>query len=237
MTVARSVVLLALCLILCAWVPKPPRRDINSIGIIAAVGGTCLFEHVSDAAFESIGPPEATFLEISDQGIDDAVTNIVATRLSPRYRVQPITIEHQDFDTWTYESLARYIRGLPVPEAPVDAYLLILRDWRSDEIGGSDHPLAGLGLYRRDFRGSQRYGVFASYRLVLMEPERGGIVASRAALLPDGHLPSLPAASWLWPRTQNNLTGAQRDALHADFLKLINESLPGALKQLGFATK
>ena len=222
----------------CAWAPKPPHPEIKSIGIIADVGDTCMFERVTNRPFEWIGPPKAGFLEISGWRIDDEVTKAVTATLEPRYSVQAIAIEHQDFDTWTYQSLSRRVRELPVPEIPVDAYLLILRDWRADDIGRSDHQVGGLGLYRRDFpRGGARYGVFASYRLVLMEPDRGEIIASRAALLPNGQLPWLPVASSLWPRTQNHLSDTQDKSLHAEFLALIGEALPATLRQLGLATR
>lgn len=225
-------------LFLAAWAPKAPYVHIRSIGVIAALGDTCMFEHVTDKPFQWIGPPEASFLEISDWNIDDDVTKAIGAALAPRYSVQSIPIEHQDFDTWTHESLTRHIRELPVPETRVDAYLLVLRDWQADAIGGSDHQLAGLGLYRRDLpRRGRRVAVYASYRLVLMEPEHGGIIASPNALLPDGRLPSLPVSSSLWPRTQNDLTDRQHQALHAAFMALIGRSLPGTLRQLALATK
>jgi len=234
----RVVLAILPALLLGAWFPTPAHTDIRSIGIIAAIGDSCMFEHVTDKPFEWIGPTNASFLEISDWGIDDEVTKTIAAVLAPAYRTQSIAIEHQDFDTWTHDSLQRRIHELPVPETPVDAYLLILREWQSDAIGGSDHQLGGLGFYRRDFPGGRhRYGLFASYRLVLMEPDRGVILASRVAVLPNGHLPWLPVSLPLWPRTQNDLTDMQRDTLHADLLKLIGASLPATLRQLGLPTK
>jgi hypothetical protein len=221
---------------LCAAGPKLASHAIKSVGIIAALGDTCMFERVQNKPFEWIAPPEASFLEISGWGIDDDVTTAIAKRLGPRYRVQAITIEHQDFDTWTWESLSRRIRELPIPQSPVDAYLLVLRDWQHDEIGGTDHELGGLGLYRRDLQGGdRRLGVFASYRLLLADPDSGNIIASRPALLPDGALSWLPAAASLWPRNQNDLTEAQHRTLQSGFVKLIDESLPNTLNQLGLA--
>lgn len=211
---------------------------IHSLGIIAALGDTCMFERVPDRAFQSIAPPEASFLEISDWGIDDSVEHEIARSLGGRVRVQSIDISKQDFDTWTYESLGRHIRELPLPEIPVDAYLLILRDWRSDEIGGSDHEIGGLGLYRRDFSGgSRRFGVFASYRLLLANPDTGEIIAEVPALLPNGKLPWLPAAPSLWPPTQNDLSDVQRLELRNDFVKLIGATLPFALRKLEQQTR
>ncbi|HEX3429430.1 MAG TPA: hypothetical protein VHT03_00975 [Rhizomicrobium sp.] len=225
-------------LLLCAWAPKAPPLRIHSIGIIAAVGDTCAFERVPDRPFEWIGPPEARFLEISDWGIDDDLTKSVAAALKPVYATQAISIEHQDFDTWTYDSLTHHIRELPMPEVPIDAYLLILRDWRADDIGGSDHSLVGLGVYRRDRpEGRARYGVFAAFRLILLEPERGRMIASRAAVLPNGQAPWLPVSASLWPRTENDLTDAQRDAFRGDFLRLLDAALPNSLAKIGLVTK
>ena len=223
---------------LCASAPNAPHVDIRSIGIIAALGDTCMFERVGNAPFEWIGSPQASFLEVSDWGIDDAVIKAITGTLDTHYTIQSIAIEHQDFDTWTDHSLALRVRELPVPETPVDAYLLILRDWRGDEIGNSSHQVAGLGLYRRDLpHGGRRTAVFASYRLVVVEPDRGRIIASRAVSLPDGRLPWLAISPALWPRTQNDLSGAQRETLQADFIKLIDATLPFTLPRLGLQTK
>jgi hypothetical protein len=237
----RSGALLAL-FVLCgvgtsiARVPAPTLSHVKSIGIIASVGDTCMFERVPASRFGWIAPPQATFLEISDWGIDDTVTAEITKRLSARYKVQGIAIEHQDFDTWTWDTLGKFIRELPVPEVPVDAYLLVLRDWRGDGIGHSVHKVGGLGLYRRDLvGGNEKLGVFASYRLVLMDAENGNILASRTALMPDGSLPWLPAARAFWPHTQNDLSDAQRRELQADFLKLIGQTLPDALGRIGLS--
>jgi hypothetical protein len=228
------IVLVIISIVLCGAPAGAAPQSIKSIGLITALGDTCMFERVPNSPFEWIAPPEASFLEISDWGIDEHVAHAIAKSLGAHYRVQAIDIEHQDFDTWTYESLARHIRELPIPEKPVDAYLVVLRDWQGDAIGGSDHQLGGLGVYRRDFpHGEERLGVFASWRLVLSDPDSGEAIVTRAATLPDGHVPWLSASPALWPRTQNDLTDAQRHELRSDFVKLIDETLPRALTQIG----
>jgi hypothetical protein len=238
---SRAMTIIGLRLAICAGSalllsgsgPKAPLPTIRSLGIIAALGDTCMFEDVPDVAFEWIKPPKASFLEISDWGIDDEVTNAIGKQLAPRYKIQSISIEHQNFDSWTYESLARRIRELPIPETPVDAYLLVLRDWRHDAIGNTDHQLGGLGLYRRDRRGgADHFGVFASYRLVLLNAINGNLIASRPALSPDGRLPWQSTSSSLWPSNTNDPGDAQKHELRADFLRLIGTTLPPTLRQL-----
>jgi hypothetical protein len=219
-----------------ARVPTPTLAHVKSIGIITSIGDTCMFERVPASRFEWITPPQASFLEITDWGIDDTVATEITKLLSARYKVQSIAIEHQDFDTWTWETLRRHIRELPVPEVSVDAYLLVLRDWRADGIGHSDHQVGGLGLYRRDLRdGGERLGAFASYRLVLMDAENGNLLATRPAIMPDGSLPRAHATRALWPRTQNDFNDMQRRELQTDFLELIGETLPSALGRIGLS--
>jgi len=235
--ISKSILAVFGLLVLAAWAPKPAHLHIKSVGVIAALGDTCMFVHVRDTPFQWIGPPEAGFLEISDWGLDDEVAKLVETALGPRYNVQSIPIEHQDFDTWSYASLTRRVRELPVPVTPVDAYLLVLRDWHPDAIGGSDHHLVGLGLYRNDLvHGRGRYGEFAAYRLVLMEPDRGKVLASVPGILLTAEFPTLPAKPTLWPRTQNDLTDRQRETLRENFLSLMVNSLPVTLEWLGLAT-
>jgi hypothetical protein len=194
-----------------------------------------MFERVPGTALDWIEPPQASFLEISDWNIDNEVTNTIAKQFKPPYRLQPIAIEHQDFDAWTYSSLARHIRELPIPETPVDAYLLVLRDWQRDGIGNTDHQVGGLGLYRHDRPGGlRRFGAFASYRLVLLDANTGDLIASHPAVLHDRRLPWLPASASLWPPTPNDLNADQRGMLKSDFIELIDHTLPRALKQMGF---
>ena len=229
----HKVIVACFAFALCAWTPKAAHREIRSIGVIAAVGDICMFEHVTDSSLDWIRTPQATFLEISDWGLDDVITAEITKLLGAHYRLQPIAIEHQNFDTWTWNSLRRHIRELPIPEKPVDAYLLVLRNWHRDEIGGSTHPIVGLGLYHRDVKGGfERVAVFASYRLALLDPDTGNVIAERAAILPGNHIPWLPASATLWPRTQNELTKAQRQELDAEIKKLIGASLPSVLREL-----
>lgn len=231
----RVLVCCGAIIVLSGQARDPSLPKIKSIGVIAAIGDTCMFERIPDRPFAWIAPPQASFLGISDWGLDDEVTDAITKRLKTRYRVQTISFEHQDFDAWTYQSLARHIRELPLPETPVDAYLLVLRDWRHDDIGGTNHDVGGLGLYRRDVdRRAPRVGVFASWRLVLANPDNGSIIATLPALLPDGRLPWLPAAPSFWSRSQNDLTGTQRRTLRSDFAELVDASLPGTLKRMGF---
>ena len=231
----RAALAFGIVALLSGVAPAPSNPNLRSIGIIAALGDTCMFERIPNTPLEWIAPPMARFLEISDWGIDDEIARAITARLRPHYRVQPIAVEHQDFDSWTYDSLARNIRELAIPERPVDAYLLVLRDWRHDSIGNTNHQLGGLGLYRRDPHGGRsRYAVFAAYRLVLLDPNSGVVIVSRPALATGGRLPWIPASPSLWPHDWSNPDDRQRSRLRADLISLIDATLPAALKQIGF---
>jgi len=200
-------------------------RTIKTVAVISALGNTFLFERVPSKDFEWLGPPDSHFLEISDWAIDPAVTRTVSAALAKRFTVKPIVFRPADFSTWDYSNLKTATLGLNGDPA-IDAYVLILRDWRPDEIGYSVHWLGGLGLYSKDRPGRRpKTGVFVSYRIVVVDALTGDTIISRAALLPKNALPWLPEDAALWPKTQNDLTDAQKATLSAAETRLIDATL------------
>jgi hypothetical protein len=206
----------------------PAHTKIKTVAIISAIGETFMFEHVRATPFEWAGSPDTSFFEISDWGVDDLVNREATSVLSKRFSVKPVKYEEADFDTWTWASLLRTIRALPLPEDDIDAYVLILRDWRPDEIGHSVHQVAGLGLYRRDGRA----GTFAAYRIVVVDAHTYEVLASREALSSEGRLPWTPTGPSLWPKTQNDVTDAQKTTLQSGLNALIEMTLVSTLKRL-----
>jgi hypothetical protein len=85
------------------------------------------------------------------------------------------------------------------------------------------HQVAGLGLYRRDSSG--RAGVYAAYRIVIVDAHTYKILASREALTTDGGLPWSPAAPSLWPKTQNDMTDTQKTTVQSGLNALIEKTL------------
>jgi hypothetical protein len=190
--------------------------------VISALGNTFLFERIPHGNLAWLGPPDSHFLEISDWSLDPMIAKGVTAALAKRFTVKPIVFRPADFSTWDYANLKHASLDLNGDPA-IDAYVLILRDWRTDEIGYSVHALGGLGLYRNDR--AAKAGVFASYRIVVVDALTGDTIASRAALLPDRKLPWLPVAAALWPATPNALSDTQRATLDAAETKLIDATL------------
>lgn len=202
----------------------PPADEMRSVAVISAIGETFMFEHVRDRAFEWFGPPDASFLEVSDWGIDDLVVRDATAFLSRRFKVVAAKYQEADFDTWTPFNLTRHIRELPLPDDTVDAYILILRDWRADEIGCSVHDIGGLGLYRRDGSGGAKVGVYAAWRVVIVDAHSDEILASQPAVLAGGRLPWLPAAELVSPNTQNDLSDGEKSILQAGVKTLLQRT-------------
>jgi hypothetical protein len=203
----------------------PDLARIRTVAIISAVGESFAFERVHSSTFEWFAPPDAHYLEISDWKIDDDVTRAVTAILSKRVTIKKVFFQRVDFGTWNYAILRQNIFKLN-GDPGIDAYILILRDWHYDAIGNSVHDLQGLGLYRRDvLSGESPEGVYASYRIVVIDANTGAIFASRAAAMPDGSLPWMKTSQSLWPKTPNDLTDAQQKSLSADLALLIGETL------------
>jgi hypothetical protein len=210
-------------------------RTIKTVAVISALGNTFLFERVPAKDFEWLGPPDSHFLETSDWALDPSVTRAVTAALAKRFTVKPIVFRPADFSTWDYSNLKNAALNLNGDPA-IDAYVLILRDWRPDEIGYSVHWLGGLGFYRKDRpSGHPKLGVFASYRIVVVDALTGDTIASRAALLPNNAQPWLPEDAALWPKTPNDLTDVQRTALSAAETKLIDATLLPTLSAMRLA--
>ena len=210
----------------------PSHTKIKTVAIISTIGETFMFEHVRASPFEWIASPDTSFLEISDWGVDDLVNRDASAVLSKRFAVKPVKYEEGDFDTWTWSSLFHTIRELPLPEDDIDAYVLILRDWRPDEIGHSVHEVAGLGMYSRDPVGGARAGIFAAYRIAIIDAHTYEVLASREALTADGRLPWSPTAPSLWSKSQNDMTDAQKATLQSGLSALIEKTLTPTLAGL-----
>lgn len=205
-------------------------RHIRTVAVISAVGNTFLFQHVTNGRLEWLGPPDSHFLEISDWALDADIAQQATQALAKHFAVRPVAFVPGDFSSWDDALLKRAALDLNGDPA-IDAYVFVLRDGHYDAIGHSVHDLDGLGIYRCD----TRYGVFASYRIVLVDALTGDTIASRAALMPDGNLPWLPVDAALWPKTPNNLSEAQRARLVADETKLVAATLPRTLAAMGLA--
>jgi hypothetical protein len=204
-------------------------RGIRTVAVISALGNTFLFQRVPKGTFTSLAPPDSQFLEISDWSLDPMIEKTVSAALARYFTVKPIVFRRADFSAWDYSNLKHATLDLNGDPA-IDAYVLVLRDWRADEIDYSVHALGGLGLYRKD--DPTKVGVFASYRIVVIDALTGETIASRAALLPNGKLPWLPLSAALWPATPNALTETQRTTLDAALTKLIDATLLRTLVQM-----
>ena len=124
-------------------------RRIHTVAVLSALGQSFAFERVPDTAFEWLGPPESSFLEISDWQLDAQIERATEAALAQRFVVKPVAYEPANFSSWSVALLRRAAFDLNDDPA-IDAYVLILRDWRADTIGDSVHEIGGLGLYRRD---------------------------------------------------------------------------------------
>jgi len=213
----------------------PDLARIRTVAIISAVGQSFAFERVHPSSFEWFAPPDSRYLEISDWKIDDDVTREVTAILPARVTVKKVYFQRADFGTWNYALLRQHIFELN-GDPGIDAYILVLRDWHYDAIGHSVHDLQGLGLYRRDSASDTNpQGIYASYRIVVIDANTGAIFASREAAMPDGSLPWMETPASLWPKTPNDLTPAQQKSLSSDLTQLIDKTLPRTLAEIKLA--
>jgi hypothetical protein len=92
-----------------------------------------------------------------------------------------------------------------------------------------------VGAYRHDYSVGSTLGVFASYRIVIIDAHSYDIIASREVLTAGGGLPWAPLAPSLWPTTQNDLTEKQTTSLRTEITALIDNTLEQTLLEMGLA--
>ncbi len=234
---AISAVLAAL--MLCGAGPYTTRlstqdlRHVRTVAVIAALGATFEFQHVSDKPYEWTGPPDSHFLEVSDWDLDARIEREVTGALAARFAIKPVAFVSANFSSWNDRLLKNAALDLNADPA-IDAYVLILRDRCPDTIGYSVHELSGLGLYRRDGK-HPTLGIFACYRIVVVDALTGDTIASHAAKTAADGLPSVSAGASVWPKTPNDLSDAQRASLINVETRLIDATILRTLQQMNLA--
>jgi hypothetical protein len=74
--------------------------------------------------------------------------------------------------------------------------------------------------------------VFASYRVAILDARNGDIIASRPLLTGDGRLPWISIDASVWPKSQNDVTDAERTMLQTNLRRLIDATLAPTLERL-----
>jgi hypothetical protein len=161
-------VLLLLAVTACAAQPAAPTRDagIRTIGIVSSIGDTVAYQRVGAVPSHS----ETTAGDTSSWQLDDYVADVIKTKLAVRYTIAPVAVDHaalrrprKEDDPLATESgptvTERLQSALKPGTAPVDAYLVVSIATAKDFIGGTNHNLTGLAIYRRAGSGLQIYAV------------------------------------------------------------------------------
>ncbi|MBV8654377.1 MAG: hypothetical protein JO255_23150 [Alphaproteobacteria bacterium] len=177
--------LLSLALLLavsaCSTSPAPLVARIKTIGVVSAVGDTVAYQRVGAVPSHS----ETTWGDTSWQ-LDDYVVETVKAKLASRYTVTPVDADPVSLrrprdadDALAFErgpSVTQRLRAALKPGTPpVDAYLVVAAESDKDFIGGTNHRLTGLAIYRRAGSGLQ---VYAVCDLFLIDAHSFKIIAS-----------------------------------------------------------
>jgi hypothetical protein len=145
---------------------SPAAPEIKTIGIVSAIGETVIYQRVGGVPSHT----ETTWGDTLSWQLDDYVAETIKARLAPRYNIAPVDADpaalrrprHAD-DALTFEpgpSVADRLRTALKPGTPpVDAYLVVMAESDKDFIGGTNHRLTGLAIYRRAGSGLQIYAV------------------------------------------------------------------------------
>jgi hypothetical protein len=166
----------------CSTPSAPPVAQIRTIGVVSAIGDTVAYQRVGAVPSHS----ETTWGDTAAWQLDDYVVETVKAKLASRYTVAPVDADpaalrrpRQPDDALAFErgpSVTERLRTALKPATPpVDAYLVIAAESDKDFIGGTNHHLTGLAIYRRAGSGLQ---VYAVCDLFLVDAHSFKIIAS-----------------------------------------------------------
>jgi hypothetical protein len=177
-------------------------------------------------------------LPISDWGIDQAMPQMVAEVLSPRFTVKPL----DDAAMRSAPKIGDYLRSLP-PDNGIDAFI-VMGPGVEINASGTNQTLHGLGMMRHDLiLGGHDYEYYAFYSVIVLDGSLKKRLDHGSSRLSDGsrflgYLPPFRHTDETnWADTAEALTDAQKQSLKEQMTQLTRDALPFALKSANlFAT-
>ena len=206
----------------------------RNVGVVTVLGDTFHVQKVGSAAFGN----EHKEIFVASWDIDDIVAGKVRTLLGRNFNVKPVKYRKSPFMTANAGGIGAMLHEGVYP-ADVDSYVVLTKG--NSQIGATNQIASGMGILATEgLNGSGTLIVHALYQISVVGGEafsnRGtthallsgesAIDPTRVTFINGPH--RVVDRSW-WP-TAINLASIQH--LKATAVELIDQSLPGTLRQL-----
>jgi len=218
-----------------AHAEKPDLSSIHTLGVISVIGHSIALKNVGLMIFGN----SLDTLDSSGWGIDGAVQDEIATALSDRFTLKPVTADPVAFSTqatsWWNSSevpVEDLVAALPDREG-IDTYMVVYPFPLQDPVYGTNQFIRGLGVYRHGGFG-EAVSLYALYRCVIVDAKTNKIVWQTFGMLGkfgffDHPYPIAKIDPSAWAEKADALTDTQRDAIKTGMTDLVRKSLRWAL--------
>jgi hypothetical protein len=207
--------------------------QVNSIGVICALGNTITLLRSGTSKTDKTGSSETAFAS-TGWDLDQQVIAYVSDQLMHRYVIQKVVYDPAqlaNFDARNSEMTLGPISS----KNPVSAFLVVVPREVSDTGLPRDVTLKGFGLFRhyRLLRRPQTI-LFAGYEMLLIDTNDFKVIASGRSMLPGNFAgaPERYAKAALWTENGAAPSADQKQELQQRLTKLVLDSLPHTLDAL-----
>ena len=212
----------------------PDLQGVRNVGIVTAFGDRFHVQKIGGAAFGN----EHKEILVVPWGIDDLVVGRVRTLLGRNFNVKPVKYRKSPFMTPNGGGIGGMVHESVYP-ADVESYVVLTKG--VSQVGATNQSVGGLGILATEgLNGSGTLLVHALYQVSVVSGQSFTNRGTTSALL-QGESVFDPTRmtflngpyrqvdqSW-WP---TSLTTASIEHLKATAVELIDQSLPGTLRQM-----
>ena len=213
---------------------QPDRQGVRNVGIVTAFGDKFHVQKIGGAAFGN----EHKEIAVASWGIDDLVVGRVRALLGRTFNVKPVKYRKSPFLTPNRGGIGAMVHESVYP-ADVESYVVLTKS--ISPVGATNQSVSGLGILATEgLNGSGTLMVHALYQISVVSGESFSSRGTTSALL-QGEAVFDPTRmtflngphrqvdqSW-WP---TSLNAASIEHLKAAAVELIDQSLPGTLRQM-----
>jgi hypothetical protein len=249
LTVRGALGLLALALASCAnsqtYLAKPPA-EYRRVGIVSVVGSEFTFKHVGTTAFTN----EAKTVLVPQWGLDRFIAETLGERLKSRYTIEPTEfpadrfrqLDSTSFGAFTIlQSVGDAVREHVQP-AGLDAYIVVIKADRGDEISNTNQALIGVGLLDRTVLSRRADALYTAFDIYIVDGRTYRVVSHAAGaryektiLTQVAQMPFRIVDADLWRDSPDAMTPEQTARIKVILQELLKSGIDGALAVLALS--
>lgn len=208
-------------------------QSVKTVGIVSAIGDQFTFVKAGLTGFDN----SPRTIPIASWGLDDLIVQDVASALSSRFQVQPVTYTRASFSTIQESPITavNLVRGDPfkkfvetqVSPQGLDAYIVVTR--AKAYFGGGNRRVEGVGLITYSTVLETYSQIHALYEIRVVDGKTFGIIEKFAAApLDNASNVRLPGPG----RVVDASFDASDENLRRAIVDLITRSLPVTLSDM-----